>query len=881
MKVKAKPTTAPRPATTAAPKRATHRPARDAAQADAPPGLTAAPKPVSTALTGAAHAPKRVGPEQAGKVGDLVAAPPLTATVGDVLSAKRALDAKVAANPNALAQLRAKPFPRGAEARLEWALARPAGVPNLQNPLWTVATNDARAATVAFAQGMLAASAAGLPMTDALETQVANANQALMMDFTQLTALQQQPFPANGTLEQQLSWAVAITYAWDWTSNPAVTADPKALALTSFVNGALAKAGNNGPPETLASERRTLKVGDDTRVFAIHTPPGKPPKDGWPTVLFFHGSFGGHAPEQNAEYQQLNALADAHGFQVLYPVGLPQDRADARTGRGMLNWDPVGAGPGGANDRFVHELLQKFTHATGHEKADRSKVFAAGHSQGGFYTSDLVAAYPGVFAGAAIFGAGMGAVAQGVDLSSEQRKTPTLLRVGLDDIHISVGEQLAGRFEAGGFGQALRFDRLPDRGHEVLGEDLEAMLGFFEQQPAFAASKAGTLDGTQGEGAPRPPVFGGALDLRALPATLLAQPNLARAVAALAQNPFLQADPDQQTFSAQEWQLARYYEATFPPAMQQAIEALRPYFVTGAPPKGKVIDLARIPPELQTSAEAMAALRTLLSTPALDLDGYPGLLTAEEIAASVDFKSTFPPQVQAGIDVLRTYFFGVAQAQGPDLRPRAAEVLPGGAKLESYPGSDVAVGKMKTLVAGLSRDPAFAALLARTTLVIAPPGRNIDAIPEGVGYGAGVEGVAGSDGFDGGGHHIPAPAFLVREDSIRQWNLGAAHELLHLLRFSKGDAVGAELASVWQQIGGRDGQPDGYPNAEEMFAYFGQWYLAGFGEQLRQVSPEAYAFCQRNIGNARVDPLGLTANDALPALQSLLGWFRSGQHART
>ena len=833
-----------------------------------------------TALDGAARTPRRVGPEQPGQVGDVVQASPITASVGEVLAAQRALDALVAKDPHALATLRAAPYPRSASAQLTWALARPSGLPNLQNPVWTTATNDSRAALVAWAQGVVTAQAHGLPMTDQLEAQaLAQLNNPLLADPAALTALQGQPFPSTASIDSQLQWAVAMTYAWDWTSNPNVTANPTAQALVSFVNGAIAKASDANAPVVLTSARHTMKVDGDTRVFALHTPPGTPPKEGWPTVVFFHGSFGGHAPEQNEEYQQLNAYADAHGFQVAYPVGLPQDRADSQTGRGMLNWDPVGAGPGGANDRFVHALIDSLTHASGATHADRTRIFAAGHSQGGFYTSDLVAAYPDVFAGAAILGAGLGSVADAADLSKSKRHTPLMLRVGTDDLHIGVGERLAARFESAGFGDQFRFDRLPNRGHEVLGGDLEAMLAFIESQPKFTATKAGTLDGKTGEAQPRPPVFRDALSLDALPAGLSANPTLVRALTALAQNPYLNTDQNQRTLTSQEWRLALQYESTFPPAMQQAIEALRGFYVVAPPPGGPLIDLNHIPAAIHANQQAMAALAVLVKNPMIDLDGYPGLFTAEEAATAFDFKATLDPQMQAGVDALRTYFFG-ALPTGPDLRERASQTLSGGARLQSYPGSEAAVAAMKQMVAGLSRDPAFAALLKKTTLVISPPGRGLDAIPEADGLGDGVEGAASSVGFTGNGRSLPPPAFVIREDSIRRWQLGAGHELLHLLRSEKGPALEAEMNQVWQQIGGQDGQPDGYPNAEEMFAYLGQWYLAGFGEQLKQVSPEAYALIAKTVGTARIDPGGLTANDALPSLQSLMTWFRSGQHER-
>ena len=129
---------------------------------------------------------------------------------------------------------------------------------------------------------------------------------------------------------------------WDPDNNPNVVGNAKAQAVLHFVQGMAAfKAENGEYAVPVVSQRRTMNVDGVPHVYAVRTPPGPKPKAGWPTVVFFHGSFGGNAPEQQDAYQQANAVADAKGFQVLYPVGTPQDRADSNTGRGMLNWDPV------------------------------------------------------------------------------------------------------------------------------------------------------------------------------------------------------------------------------------------------------------------------------------------------------------------------------------------------------------------------------------------------------------------------------------------------------------------------------------------------------------------------------------------------------------
>jgi hypothetical protein len=88
--------------------------------------------------------------------------------------------------------------------------------------VWTRGTNDARAARVAFVQGTVTAQAKGTSLPDQSEAQVLTARNDVAADFSHVLALQQQPFPATASMEEQLTWAVAMTWSWDWTSNPAV-----------------------------------------------------------------------------------------------------------------------------------------------------------------------------------------------------------------------------------------------------------------------------------------------------------------------------------------------------------------------------------------------------------------------------------------------------------------------------------------------------------------------------------------------------------------------------------------------------------------------------------------------------------------------------------
>lgn len=421
-------------------------------------------------------------PEEAAAVGDTVKSPSIDFSVEQVLLEAARLNRQFASDPTLRGRLQAGAYPYRPQDQLRWAIARTASKDQLTDSLWNAATNDNSAAMLAYVRGVLGVSPTELSVSTSLEQDALAASELLNIEAAQdagvYTRVADQPFPV--TLAEQFRWASAlVSTSWNYVQDPRVAANPKAEAVIRFVAGALVKQANNLVETPVVSERRTLVIDGDTRVYAIHTPPGPMPTGGWPTVFLFHGSYGGHCPEQMETYQQINAIADARGVQVVYPVGLPQDRADAtQTGRGMLNWDPVGAGPGGRNDRFVLELLDRLVK---NGDVDRSRAFIAGHSQGGFYVSNLVASYPKTFAAATIFGAGTGSVAAQTDFSQLSRKTPLLLYVGENDIHLPMAQDLVKQLRAQNYGSALTFTSPKGRGHEVVPYDYEAMFDYFDQ----------------------------------------------------------------------------------------------------------------------------------------------------------------------------------------------------------------------------------------------------------------------------------------------------------------------------------------------------------------------------------------------------------------
>jgi predicted esterase len=601
------------------------------------------------------------GPESPAAVGDRVRGPVIMVGPSTVLSAHAQLAAKAKADPKLLDKLRASRFPSDPSKQLEWALAYAPHEDRLSDPLWSVASNDSSPALVAYVRGILSAHKAGIAVDAGVEGEVEKAQAKLYkllgLEPSRYGELSGAPFPSG--LPAQISWALGVLLSsWDPLQHPVVQSNPIAKAVVDLVAGILSKKANNETAIEVKSERRTVTVGDDTRVYAIHTPPGPKPPHGWPTVVFFHGSYGGYAPEQSPDYQALNAIADQRGFQVLYPVGLPQDRADLiKTGRGMLNWDPIGAGPGGANDTFVHQVL---TQLIGAGTIDRRKVFVAGHSQGGFYVSNLIAAYPRAFAGAAIFGAGAGTVAGQANFGSLSRKTPLFLHCGADDIHLPFANDFALRLQSSGWGSQLKFVRPPGRGHEVEPADYEKMFESFAKEPSYDLSLLGALDGSVGEVGP---VYRPFIDLSDPPDDLGDDPEALALLKTLAEHPMLDLDSDSSRITADEWRLALVHLESWPKATRDEITALRRYFVLASPPADQAVDLDAPPPEVAADPDAMAALRHIAKTPALDLDGYPSLISRRELDVAARYLGALPAEVQRGVVALRAKLAAAGKAK--------------------------------------------------------------------------------------------------------------------------------------------------------------------------------------------------------------------------
>jgi polyhydroxybutyrate depolymerase len=135
--------------------------------------------------------------------------------------------------------------------------------------------------------------------------------------------------------------------------------------------------------------RQSWRVDGVERTALVSTPRGPAPETGWPLVLVFHGH-GGTSAQAARSFRMHAAWPDAI---VVYPHGLPTPgRLTDPEGR-RPGWQHE---PGGQDDRdlrFVDAMLTTLS-----ARIDRSRVYAAGHSNGGTMVYVLWAARADRFA---------------------------------------------------------------------------------------------------------------------------------------------------------------------------------------------------------------------------------------------------------------------------------------------------------------------------------------------------------------------------------------------------------------------------------------------------------------------------------------------------
>ncbi len=148
---------------------------------------------------------------------------------------------------------------------------------------------------------------------------------------------------------------------------------------------------------TISGEPVTIQHGDQERRYRIHVPKGYDGKTKIPVVLFLHG--GGGTDEQ-ASRMGLTPLADKHQFVAVYPNAINKHWNDGRESQRFIE-----------HDRTIDDvafLIAVLEDVSKKYNVDKTRVFAAGASNGGFMTQRLAIERSEVFAAVGIHIATMG-----------------------------------------------------------------------------------------------------------------------------------------------------------------------------------------------------------------------------------------------------------------------------------------------------------------------------------------------------------------------------------------------------------------------------------------------------------------------------------------
>lgn len=143
----------------------------------------------------------------------------------------------------------------------------------------------------------------------------------------------------------------------------------KLLLTTGFVIASLHAAH-------AANFKEAIHDGENAREFYLHIPDNVAEQKSLPVVIVLHG--GGGNAQQVREQTGMDAVADAHGFIVVYPEGTYGLNKDLRTWNAGLccgksvedNVDDV---------KYISEIIDTLTNKYG---ADAGRIYATGHSNG-------------------------------------------------------------------------------------------------------------------------------------------------------------------------------------------------------------------------------------------------------------------------------------------------------------------------------------------------------------------------------------------------------------------------------------------------------------------------------------------------------------------
>jgi len=136
-----------------------------------------------------------------------------------------------------------------------------------------------------------------------------------------------------------------------------------------------------------------LIFNDLDRRYHIHLPSNYDVSSPLPLLIALHGRLG--TGKKMIKQTNFNRIADREGFIVVYPEGFKRGWAD---GRGITHADKRGVDDVAFMDRLVKVLQGEFP-------IDPTRIYVAGHSNGGFMAQRLVIEHPHHFAAVSVVAA--------------------------------------------------------------------------------------------------------------------------------------------------------------------------------------------------------------------------------------------------------------------------------------------------------------------------------------------------------------------------------------------------------------------------------------------------------------------------------------------
>ena len=139
----------------------------------------------------------------------------------------------------------------------------------------------------------------------------------------------------------------------------------------------------------------TMVSNDLVRHYHVHIPATYDTSRSFPLLIALHGRLG--TGKKMIKQTDFNRIADRERFIVVYPEGFKRGWAD---GRGITHADNQGVDDVAFIDRLIKVLQEKFS-------VDHTRIYVAGHSNGGFMAQRMAIERSHKFAAVAVVAASL------------------------------------------------------------------------------------------------------------------------------------------------------------------------------------------------------------------------------------------------------------------------------------------------------------------------------------------------------------------------------------------------------------------------------------------------------------------------------------------